>query len=131
MAEFPRHDADPENTFTWAKYSGKLCRRCTATCCTLPVEVKNHDLVRLGLLDEFSRDDEPRLLARQLAKRGVIEHFHARSATYTLSRRADGSCLFLDHSEKRCTVYPNRPDTCRNHPLVGPRPGYCPFRRKA
>jgi Fe-S-cluster containining protein len=28
-------------------------------------------------------------------------------------------------------VYERRPDTCRNHPQVGPRPGYCAFRRRA
>lgn len=130
MADISRHDADPDNTATWAKYAAKLCRHCAGVCCTLAVEVKTDDLVRLGVVDEFCRDEEPRLLARQLAKRGVIEHFHARTATYTLSRRADGSCLFLDQRDRRCTVYPKRPDTCRNHPLVGPRPGYCPFRRK-
>jgi uncharacterized protein len=130
MPHFPSYNADPDNTATWAKYSAKLCRHCTAGCCRLPVEVKIPDLVRLGQLDEFCRHEEPRLLARQLIKRGIVEHFHARSATYTLSRRADGSCLFLDPHDQRCTVYANRPDTCRNHPLIGPRPGYCPFQRK-
>jgi Fe-S-cluster containining protein len=130
MPHFPSHNADPDNIATWAKFSAKLCRSCAASCCRLPVEVKIPDLVRLGQLDEFCRHEEPRLLARQLAKRGIVEHFHARSATYTLSRRADGSCLFLDHTDQRCTVYTRRPDTCRNHPIIGPRPGYCPFQRK-
>jgi hypothetical protein len=130
MPHFPSHNAHPDNTATWAKYSAKLCRHCTAGCCRLPVEIKVADLVRLGQLDEFCRHEEPRLLARQLAKRGIVEHFHARSATYTLSRRADGSCLFLDPQDQSCTVYANRPDTCRNHPLIGPRPGYCPFQQK-
>ena len=130
MSDLPRHDADPDNTLTWIKYRARLCRHCDAVCCTLPVEVKVDDLIGMGLLEDFSRDEEPRLLARQLARRGLIEHFHARSATFTLSRRADGSCIFLDQVERRCTIYAGRPATCRNHPTIGPRPGYCPYRQR-
>ena len=31
---------------------------------------------------------------------------------------------------RRCTVYDKRPNTCRKHPQVGPRPGYCPHGRR-
>ncbi|WP_459943772.1 YkgJ family cysteine cluster protein [Desulfocastanea catecholica] len=38
--------------------------------------------------------------------------------------------MFLDGRTRRCTIYATRPETCRNHPRVGPRPGYCAFGRK-
>ncbi|MDP4732351.1 MAG: YkgJ family cysteine cluster protein, partial [Limnohabitans sp.] len=28
------------------------------------------------------------------------------------------------------TVYDKRPNTCRLHPQVGPKPGFCPFGNK-
>jgi hypothetical protein len=43
---------------------------------------------------------------------------------------AGGDCIFLDCRTRRCTIYPLRPETCRNHPQVGPRSGYCAFRKK-
>ncbi|MEX8496351.1 YkgJ family cysteine cluster protein, partial [Leptothrix ochracea] len=33
----------------------------------------------------------------------------------------------LDAQTRRCTVYEQRPNTCRKHPQVGPKPGYCPY----
>ena len=44
-----------------------------------------------------------------------------------MARRANGDCQFLDATTRRCTVYDNRPGTCRKHPQVGPRPGHCPY----
>jgi Fe-S-cluster containining protein len=43
---------------------------------------------------------------------------------------ASGDCIFLDTGTRRCTIYRQRPETCRNHPQVGPKPGYCAFRKK-
>jgi hypothetical protein len=40
----------------WAKYRNGLCDHCTANCCTMPVEVKVPDLVRLGVLDAFNAE---------------------------------------------------------------------------
>jgi len=122
--------ADLDNTATWARYSRKLCSRCSASCCSLPVEVKAEDLVRMGLMDEFELNEEPKLVARRLLKERLIDHFHAGSRTFTLARMASGDCIFLDGGSRRCTLYQQRPDTCRNHPQVGPRSGYCPFREK-
>ncbi|MFO6335145.1 YkgJ family cysteine cluster protein, partial [Pseudomonas aeruginosa] len=34
----------------------------------------------------------------------------------------------LDRKTRLCTIYARRPDTCRNHPRIGPRPGYCAYR---
>jgi len=122
--------ADPDNTATWAKYSAKLCRHCAACCCSLSVEVRGPDLVRMGLIEEFSLQEDAKFIARKLIKDRLVDHFHARTATFTLARRASGDCIYLDIKTRRCTIYDRRPDTCRNHPQVGPRSGYCAFRLK-
>jgi len=50
---------------------------------------------------------------------------------FTLTRMANGDCLYLDRQTRLCTVYAKRPDTCRNHPRIGPRPGYCAYQQKS
>jgi uncharacterized protein len=119
-----------DNTDTWTKYTKKLCSSCMGSCCSLPVEVKVVDLVRMGLMDEFELEENPKFIARRLMKDQIVEHYHSKSETFTLSRMANGDCLYLDSSSRRCTIYEKRPDTCRNHPHIGPRPGYCAFTPK-
>lgn len=130
MLRLPRQNADLENTATWAKFSPKLCNHCSASCCSLPVEVKAGDLVRMALIDAFALTEDPKFIARKLMKERLVEHFHARTATFTLARQANGDCIYLDNVTRQCTIYANRPDTCRNHPRIGPRSGYCAFRMK-
>jgi uncharacterized protein len=130
MLHAPRQNADLDNTATWAKYSPKLCQHCAAPCCSLPVEVKTGDLVRMDLIEEFSLQEDVKYLARKLMKQRLVDHFHARTATFTLARRASGDCIYLDSHSRRCTIYSRRPETCRNHPRIGPRSGYCAFRMK-
>lgn len=122
--------ADPDRLETWARYSKGLCQGCRATCCTLPVEVRIDDLIRLEVVDAFERDEPPRNIARRLAKAGIVEHFNQKHGLFTLTRLANGDCLYLDRKSRLCTVYTKRPDTCRNHPQVGPRPGYCAYQEK-
>lgn len=118
---------DVDRLETWTKYRNGLCDRCRANCCTMPVEVKLPDLVRLGLVDPFEVEHtEPKQIAKRLAKAGQIDHFNFRNSIFTLARRANGDCGFLHPQTRRCTVYEQRPNTCRLHPQVGPRPGYCP-----
>ena len=93
----------------------------------MPVEVRMPDLVRLGWVDPFEAEHEtPKQIARRLLREGLIGHFNFRNSIFTLARRASGDCQLLDAATRRCTVYEQRPDTCRKHPQVGPRPGYCP-----
>ena len=120
--------AHVDDISTWVKYRKKLCSQCSATCCSLPVEVKAEDLVRMQLIDEFELGEAPKKIARRLTKERIIEHFHAKTETFTLARMANGDCLYLDAKTRRCSIYEKRPDTCRNHPRIGPRPGYCAFR---
>jgi Fe-S-cluster containining protein len=126
------HIVDVDRTETWTRYRAGLCDRCEANCCTMPVEVKLPDLVRLTLVDPFEAEhEEPKQIAKRLSKAGVIEHFNFKHGIFTLRRRADGDCQYLDARTRRCTVYELRPNTCRKHPQVGPRPGFCPYGARA
>jgi Fe-S-cluster containining protein len=117
-----------DNCDTWTRYRSGLCNSCAANCCTMPVEVKLPDLVRLELVDPFEAEhEEPKAIAKRLLKAGLIEHFNFKNSIFTLSRRANGDCANLDAKTRRCTVYEKRPNTCRLHPQVGPKPGYCPY----
>lgn len=123
--------ADPDRLETWARYSNGLCRDCRATCCTLPVEVRIEDLIRLGVADAFERAEPAKQVARRLQKAGIVEHFNNKREVFTLTRLANGDCLYLDRTSRLCTVYAKRPDTCRNHPQIGPRPGFCAYQPKS
>jgi uncharacterized protein len=117
-----------DNCDTWTRYRNGLCNTCAANCCTMPVEVKLPDVVRLGWVDAFEAEhEEPKQIAKRLQKAGLIERFNFKNGIFTLSRRANGDCDNLDAKTRRCTVYEKRPDTCRLHPQVGPKPGYCPY----
>lgn len=123
---------DVDRCETWTKYRAGLCDSCAANCCTMPVEVKMSDLVRLGLVDLFEAEHEdPKHIAKRLNKAGHIEHFNFKNSIFSLARRASGDCHFLDAQTRRCTVYELRPNTCRAHPQVGPRPNHCPYGNKA
>lgn len=122
--------ADIDRLDTWQKYRKGLCDSCNASCCTLPVEVRIGDLIRLGLVDEFEREEPLKHIAKRLQRDGVVERFHQKSGIFTLSRMSNDDCLFLDTRSRRCTVYDKRPETCRNHPQIGPRPGFCAYRPK-
>ncbi len=120
--------ADIERLDTWHKYRNGLCRDCAATCCSLPVEVRLDDLIRMGLADEFERQEPAKLLARRLQKNGVVQHFNHKQEVFTLAQHSNGDCLYLNPQSRLCTIYEHRPQTCRNHPQVGPRPGFCAYR---
>ena len=131
MIKLPSVQADLNAVDTWARYTKKLCSHCDAACCSLPVEVKAPDLIRMELMDSFELEENLKLVARRLIKQHMVGHFHSKTATFTLARMANGDCLFLDAVNRNCTIYKKRPDTCRNHPRVGPRNGYCAFKRKS
>ncbi|MFM6985326.1 MAG: YkgJ family cysteine cluster protein [Hydrogenophaga sp.] len=119
---------DVDRPETWTRYSPGLCDGCAANCCTMPVDAHISDLVRMGLVDPFEAEHQaPKQIARRLQKAGWIEHFNVRQGLFTLARRGSGDCRFLDELTRRCTVYALRPETCRKHPQVGPRPHHCPY----
>lgn len=123
--------ADLDRLETWHKYRKGLCDSCRATCCTMPVEVHLNDLIRMALVDEFERGEPIQAIARRLIKQGIVERFHQKTGIFTLSRMANGDCQFLHRDTRLCTLYERRPNTCRNHPRIGPRPGHCAYQPKA
>ena len=123
---------DVDRSETWTRYKNGMCDSCAANCCTMPVEVKMADLVRLGMVDPFeAENDDPKHIAKRLSKAGLIDHFNFKNSIFSLARRASGDCHLLDAKTRRCTVYDKRPTTCRLHPQVGPRPHFCPYGNKA
>lgn len=96
----------------------------------LPVEVKIKDLVRIGVVDEFELGDPPKNIAKRLQKEGLVERFNQKSGIFTLQRMSNNDCYYLDRKSRLCTIYDKRPDTCRNHPKIGPRPGIARTSRK-
>jgi Fe-S-cluster containining protein len=123
---------DVDRVETWTRYRNGLCDSCVANCCTMPVEIKLPDLVRMQLVDPFEAEHEDvKQIAKRLIKAGVVLRFNGKFGIFTLARRANGDCTFLDANTRRCTIYELRPNTCRKHPQVGPKPNYCPYGRKA
>ena len=119
---------DVDRVDTWTRYKKGLCNTCQANCCTMPLEVKLSDLVRLGLVEAFEAQNfDPKAIGLRLHKAKVVERYTAKTEKFTMRRRADGDCQYLDERTRRCTVYADRPDTCRLHPQVGPRPDFCPY----
>ncbi|WP_153162702.1 YkgJ family cysteine cluster protein [Zoogloea sp. 1C4] len=122
MAATGFFNVDVDRLDTWTRYRSGLCNDCAANRCTMSVEV------RLEVVDAFETEHEaPKQIARRLTKAGLVGHFNVRNSIFTLARRASGDCLFLDAVTRRYTVYEQRPDTCRKHPQVGPRPGFCAY----
>ena len=125
------YGADPDRLETWLRFTGNpMCLDCNATCCSLPVEVRLPDLIRLGVIDEFEAGEPAKQIAKRLMKDGIVGRFNQKSGIFTLEQHSSGDCLYLDQKTRLCTVYAKRPDTCRNHPRIGPKPGYCAWRPK-
>jgi len=123
--------AELDRIDTWIRYESNMCHSCASSCCTMPVEVRFNDLLRMGLVEEFERSEPRKSIAKRLQKEGIVERYNQKSEIFTLVRMANNDCLYLDRKTRLCTIYDMRPDTCRNHPKVGPRPGYCAFKPKS
>jgi Fe-S-cluster containining protein len=120
-----------ERPSTWIKYRSGLCQGCWAGCCTLPVETSAFDLIRLGLLTEDEAAGSLKKAAKRLIREGYVRSFSSRTQLFILEQRNGRDCIFLGAADRRCTVYEKRPEVCRRFPTIGPRPGYCPAKRKS
>lgn len=118
-----------QDTSTWVRYSSDKCQSCQALCCHLPVEVDLDDLVNMELLSEFEVELGHKYILKKLTKEKIVKRFDAKTEKYLLVQMGDGACPCLG-KDKRCTIYEKRPKTCRNHPIIGPRPGFCPYKKK-
>jgi hypothetical protein len=121
---------DAQRPSSWVKYKTGLCDGCVAGCCTLPVEVSAADLIRLELISEEEAAISLKQVAKKLTKQKLIQAFNPKSGIFVLDQRYGEDCVFLGRKDRLCTVYEKRPEVCRQFPKIGPRPGYCPGRRK-
>jgi hypothetical protein len=70
---------DVDRTDTWTRYRKGLCAGCAARCCTMPVEVRVPDLLRLGLVEPFEAEHEtPAAIARRLQRAGIVRSLRGR-----------------------------------------------------
>ena len=115
----------------WRSYQAGLCTTCKGNCCTMPVEVKSSDLIRLGFVTIDEIQHSIKKTAKRLKKEGLIASYREGTDLFMLTQKSNDDCYFLDSKTRLCTVYDRRPDTCRDFPVrVGPRVGYCPYERK-
>ncbi|MBX2987562.1 MAG: YkgJ family cysteine cluster protein [Bdellovibrionaceae bacterium] len=121
---------DKDRPSTWKTYSQGLCRGCHGSCCTMPVEVRLQDLVRLGVVHEDEAAGSIKKVAKRLKREGVIVSFRQGTDLFMLTQQANSDCVFLNSRTRLCTVYDRRPDVCREFPAIGPRPGFCPVRKE-
>ena len=96
----------------------------------MPVEAKLPDLIRMGVVDPFDAEQPPKKIAKRLKKAGIIDHYNGSRGIFTLARMANSDCIYLDQATRLCTIYDVRPDICRNHPRIGPRPNHCAYIKK-
>lgn len=121
------HEVDKENPSTWLKFTKNSCKTCIATCCTMPIEVRWEDLVRLKLItDEDLALPLKKVIAR-LKKEKIITAYREESSLFAMKQTNDGKCRYLIGNQ--CKVYKDRPLVCRAFPIeTGWRHGYCPKR---
>ena len=111
---------------SWVKYKDGLCKTCQGICCTMPLEVKLSDLLRLGLCGEDEFENSPTKLVSRLKKEGIIRSYRQSTGLFMMAQKSNDDCIFHD-SNRLCTVYSQRPDTCRQFPTPIGRPScYCP-----
>lgn len=120
---------DKDKPWTWVKYREGLCKGCYGSCCTMPVEIKAEDLVLLELATEDELARSAKKVAKRLIKQGTLSSYRESSGNFMLTQKASGDCYFLDRQTRLCTVYEKRPGVCREFPSVGPRTGFCPFKK--
>jgi uncharacterized protein len=99
------------------------CAKCPGYCCSYPrIEVKDKDLKRLAAHFGVDIAEAERRFTRRYRDEETDERVlrHRKDTVY-------GSiCRFFDTKERRCTVYPARPDVCRQYPN-GTSCGYYTF----
>ncbi|MGE3262196.1 MAG: YkgJ family cysteine cluster protein [Bacteriovoracia bacterium] len=121
---------DQDRPSTWISYKAQFCASCQATCCTMPVEVRVEDLVRMGVVSEDEAQGSLKKVARRLQAEGLVKNYRTSTGLFLLEQKNGRDCVFLG-ADRRCTVYENRPGVCRGFPVVlGPRVGFCPYRPK-
>ncbi len=118
-------DVDKENPKSWIEYNKNSCKTCAATCCTMPIEVRWEDLVKLNLIEDSELSKPLKSIVAKLKKEKVITAYRSESGLFAMRQTSEGKCRYLIGN--RCGVYKNRPLVCRAFPIeMGWRHGFCP-----
>jgi uncharacterized protein len=122
---------DKDRPSTWKRYDASFCTQCRGNCCSMPVEIKASDLIRLEIATQDEVDNSLKKLAKRLKKEGIISTYREGTEFFMLAQKPNGDCQFMHPITRFCNVYEKRPETCRDFPaVVGTRVGYCPAERK-
>jgi Fe-S-cluster containining protein len=117
---------DKDNPKTWKTYRAKHCENCNANCCSMPVEVKIEDLLRLNLISIEEIEGSIKKMVARLKRERWVRSYREATSLFILEQSPTGDCLFLD-IHRKCKVYEKRPTTCRKFPVeIGRRVGFCP-----
>jgi uncharacterized protein len=119
--------SDKDRPSTWKPYREGLCQSCTGACCTMPVEVRSEDLLRLKLINEDELHASKKKIFKRLKVQGYLQSYRESTQLFMLQSKPSGECVFLDSTTRKCSVYAIRPEVCRDFPLVGPRIHWCPY----
>jgi Fe-S-cluster containining protein len=125
-----KRQGDVDDISTWRKFEPWLCESCRANCCRLPIEVTIPDLVRMEIVSKTEAKTPIEKIGDRLKQGGLIEHLYVRERIFILAQTAGNVCRYLDPDSRTCRIYAKRPDTCREYPEIGPRPGFCAYERK-
>lgn len=97
------------------------CAKCPAFCCTYPrVPVTRADVARLARRFGIGEEDARRRFTKAGHEKGERVLRHRQDAVFQTA------CRFLHSETRRCTVYEDRPQACRDYPGTG-RCGYYDF----
>lgn len=86
-----------------SEYSCEMCGRC----CWQDIPLTIYDIHRIAM--KLGIDD------REVFERSIGEKIAPRVITFTLNRKEDGSCIYLDEDQK-CSIYSFRPRVCSFYP---------------
>ncbi len=89
------------------------CSKCPGYCCSYPrIEVSDKDLKRLARHFEIDVDVAEKRFTRVWRSEEGFERVlrHQKDTVYATI------CRFFDTDARRCTIYPARPDVCREYP---------------
>lgn len=99
------------------------CSKCPGYCCSYPrIEVSSEDIARLAA--HFSIDEAA--AQRRFTRIYTFESESERVLRHRKDEIYGSICRFFDTRARRCTIYPARPDVCREYPAVN-RCGYYEF----
>lgn len=118
-------EVDKDNPASWKKYTKNSCMTCAATCCSMPIEVRWEDLIRLGFLTEEDLLKPLEKIVARLKREKVITAYREESGLFAFRQTAEGKCRY--QVGNKCGIYEKRPLVCRAFPTqMGWRHGYCP-----